>query len=142
MSVNKILRWTLLLSGVASAVNLLILYFFPMSIPLANFSIIKLTFIAIMERKYSYILISVLLILVILSGAVSIKRNSVLFPCLNLVLFLGDLIGAGILFITDLLNGYMNTLVLPSGIVDIIVIVLSVLYFVGRIRLTKQNKEA
>lgn len=142
MSVNKILRWTLLLSGVASAVNLLILYFFPMSIPLANFSIIKLTFIAIMERKYSYILISVLLILVILSGAVSIKRNGALFPCLNLVLFLGDLIGAGILFITDLLNGYMNTLVLSSGIVDIIVIVLSVLYFVGRIRLTKQNKEA
>ncbi len=36
----------------------------------------------------------------------------------------------------------MNTLVLSSGIVDIIVIVLSVLYFVGRIRLTKQNKEA
>lgn len=142
MSVHKILRWTLLLSGVASAVNLLVLYFFPMSIPLANFSIVKLAFIGMVERKYSYILISVLLILVILSGAVSIKRNGVLFPCLNLMLFLGDLIGAGFLFITDLLNGYMNTLVLSSGIVDIIVIVLSVLYFVGRIRLTKQNKEA
>ena len=141
-SVHKILRWTLLLSGVASAVNLLVLYFFPMSIPLANFSIVKLAFIGMVERKYSYILISVLLILVILSGAVSIKRNGVLFPCLNLMLFLGDLIGAGFLFITDLLNGYMNTLVLSSGIVDIIVIVLSVLYFVGRIRLTKQNKEA
>ncbi len=105
MSVHKILRWTLLLSGVASAVNLLVLYFFPMSIPLANFSIVKLAFIGMVERKYSYILISVLLILVILSGAVSIKRNGVLFPCLNLMLFLGDLIGAGFLFITDLLNG-------------------------------------
>lgn len=142
MNVHKILRWTLLVSGAISTVNLLILYFFPMLIPLANFSIIKLTFIAIVERKYSYVVIGILLILLILSGSASIKRNGVLLPCLDLVLFLWDLISVGTLFITDLLNEEINTLVLSSGVIDIVVIVLSVLYFVGRDRLHQQNNAA
>lgn len=142
MNVYKILRWTLLVSGAISTVNLLILYFFPMLIPLANFSIIKLTFIAIVERKYSYIVIGILLILLILSGSASIKRNGVLLPCLNLVLFLWDLISVGTLFITDLLNEEINTLVISSGVIDIVVIVLFILYFVGRDRLHQQNNAA
>ncbi len=46
-SVKKILQWLMLLSGGLSACNLLTLYFLPLIFPMANFSIVKLTFIAI-----------------------------------------------------------------------------------------------
>ncbi len=140
MRASKILRWVLLLSGGVTAINILILYFCPVLIPAANFSVVRLTFVGLLERRYGYILISALLAALILGGSVGVKKNRVLLPCLNLVLFLGDLIGAGILFAVNLLNGLVNTLPLSSGVVDMVVVVLSVLYFVQRTKLIRQNK--
>ena len=96
---------------------------------MANFSIIKLSYIAIAERKYGYILISCMLVILILIGAASIKRSHILLLNLSFVIFLGDLIYVGYLFILDLLNNYFNTVTICSGVVDIIIIVLFSLYW-------------
>ena len=139
MYVKKILQWVMLLSGVISTCNLLTFYFLPFIIPMANFSIIKLAFIAIAEKKYGYILIGCILIILILIGAASIKHNRILLPILSFAIFLGDLIYVGYLFVVDLLNSYINTVVILSGTIDIIIIVLFALYFTGRIKTIKQN---
>lgn len=129
----------MLLSGGISACNLLTFYFWPLLIPMANFSIIKLAFIAIAEKKYGYILIGCMLIILILTGAVSLKRNRILLPILSFAIFLGDLIHVGYLFVVDLLDGFINTIVICSGTIDIIVIVLFALYFTDRIKSIKQG---
>lgn len=139
MCIKKILQWVMLLSGGISACNLLTFYFLPLIFPMANFSIIKLAFIAIAEKKYGYILISCMLTILILIGVASIKRNRILLPVLSFAVFLGDLIYVGCLFVEDLIDGFINTVVIWSGIVDIIAIVLFALYFTGRIKSIKQN---
>ena len=128
MYVKKILERVMLLVGAISACNLFTLYLFPLIIPMANFSIIKLSFIAIAEKKYGYILISCMLVILILVGAASIIRNHILLLILSVVIYLGDLIHVGYLFVLDLLNSYFNTVIICSGIVDIIIIVLFSLY--------------
>lgn len=80
-----------------------------------------------------------MLTMLILIGAISIKRNRILLPILNFAIFLGDLIHVGCLFVKDLLDGFINTVVIWSGIIDIIAIVLFALYFTGRIKSVKQN---
>ncbi|MBD8986809.1 MAG: hypothetical protein EGR02_05785 [Clostridiales bacterium] len=139
MYIKKILQWVMLLSGGISACNLLAFYFLPLMFPMANVSIIKLTFIAIAEKRYGYILISCMLTILIIIGAASIKRNHILLPIFSLAVYLGDLMYVGCLFVKDLISGFINTVVIWSGIVDIIAIVLFALYFTGRIKSIKQN---
>ena len=134
MSVEKILRWIMLLSASISACNLFVFYFFPLIFPMANFSIIKITFIAIAEKKYSYILISCMLILLVYVGAISIKQNYIVLSILSFIVFLADLIHVGILFFRDLFNNYVNTIGIFSGIIDIIVIMLFSFYLVSQIK--------
>ena len=129
MYLKKALQWLMLLSGGISACNLLTLYFLHFITPGANISILKLTFIALAEKKYSYILFCCVLVSLILLGSVSIKQNSVWLPRLNFLVFLGDLIYVGYLLIMDLSNGYFNIFAICSGVVDIIVVVLLILYF-------------
>ena len=139
MGIKKYLQWVMLLSGGISACNLITFYFFPLIFPMANFSIIKLTFIAIAENKYGYILISCMLTILILIGAVSIKKNRIMFPVLCFAIFMVDLIYIGCLFVEDLIDGFINTVVIWSGIIDIIAIVLFALYFMDRIKSIKQT---
>lgn len=104
MYVKKILQWVMLLSGGISACNLLVFYSWPLVFPMANFSIVKLTYIAIAEKEYGLILISCVLTILILIGAGSIKQNRILLPVLGFAIFFGDLIHVGCLFVEDLLG--------------------------------------
>ena len=54
MCIKKILQWVMLLSGGISACNLLTFYFLPLIFPIANFSIIKLAFIAVAYQVSLY----------------------------------------------------------------------------------------
>lgn len=143
MRVKKFLQWVMLLSGGISVCNLFVLYFFPsvysfsLISSIVNFSVFKLNFIAISENKYGYIVISCILIILILIGAVMVKQNRILLPVFSFAVYLGDLIHAGCLFISDLQNGFINTVVILPGIIDIMAVVLFVLYFTDRIRSNK-----
>lgn len=139
MYVKKILKWVMLLIGVISICSLLIFSLWPSDIPVVNFSIFKFVIIAFIERKGGYTLISCMLIILIIAGALSIKSNRIWLLVLNFAIFVADLIQAVHLFVVDLLDGFINPVVILPSIVDIIVIVLFCLYFIGRIKSIKQN---
>ena len=142
MCVKKILRWVMLLSGGVTVCNLIAFYFLPVIFPTANFSIIRLIFIAIAEKKYGYILISCILTTLILMGAISIKENHIALQFLGFAVFLGDLIYGGCLFVDGLTDGFINMVVIWSVIIDIVVVTLFVIYLTGRIKNIKQNMQA
>ena len=141
MRIRKILQWVMLLSGCTTVLNIITINFYPLILPMANLSIIKLTFIAFAEKKYGYILISLLLNILILIGVKLIKRNRILFPVLIFPIFLGDFIHVMYLFINGLMVDFINTVIIWSGIIDIIVIPLFILYFKNQVKSTKHYKQ-
>lgn len=139
MNNRKILQWVMLISGGITAGNVLALYFFPFFIPLVNLSIIRLTFISFAEKRIDYILVSCLLVLLIIWGAISVRRNRVWIPAICFAIYEVDMLYASHLFFKDWLNGYFNSTAFWSGVVDIVVVALYVLYFSRKISSIKKN---
>lgn len=133
MRITKWLGRMLLLSGVLTALNLLLFQWVPTLLPMANFLILRTIIIAFVESEIWYAVIGCLLTVLIFWGARSVKRDGILISSLSMVLFLADLVSS-LVFFPSLDIGVFC---ICSICVDVIVVVLFVRYFIWQIRIRR-----
>ena len=141
MKIKTFLHWTLLILGGITILNLILFYFFPESIPIINVSILKLAFVGIIEKRYIYVLISLLLCFLIIFGSISIKRGNIVLPIFVMAIYLLDFGQVIFLFVIALKEDYINSFVLLSGIIDIIVLTMFTMYFTERFKAMRQKQK-
>lgn len=94
-------------------------------------------------KLYGCVLVCIVLIGLALASAASVKRNRILFPILSLSFFAVDLVCSGYAFVRELLDPYGCFFwgALESGVFDLTVIPLLILYVVGVKKSRKQGEK-
>lgn len=118
-----------------------VLFFSWKCIPIINVSILKLAFVGIIEKRYIYVLISLLLCFLIIFGSISIKRGNIVLPIFVMAIYLLDFGQVIFLFVIALKEDYINSFVLLSGIIDIIVLTMFTMYFTERFKAMRQKQK-
>ena len=68
------------------------------------------------------------------------KKESHCVADLVMAIYLFDLVWVTSLFIADLIDNYFNLYIVPSGVVDIIVLIIFTVYFTERFKVKRQNR--
>ena len=84
---QKCLTVLLTIVSVVTFVNLLIMYWIPIIIPLSSFSAVRFLFVAFIEKRYYLVLICVGICVLLFLSAISVRRQRVLLPVLSLTVF-------------------------------------------------------
>lgn len=104
---------SLALKGVAAItlVNVAIMYWLPMQLPLSSFSAIRLMFLAYGNGQYHLIPVSVLICVLLFAGGMAVQKRRIWFPVLSVFYFLYELIELLLLSVSDYLagNGYLRS---------------------------------
>ena len=124
---KKCLIALLTIVSIVTFVNVFIMYWFPINIPLSSFSTVRCTFIAFIEKRYYLILVSVLICVVLFLSTRSIRRKHIILPSLSLLYLIYDFIIVLLLFIDGLDGGYWRTYITRT-IVLFVLIVLPCVY--------------
>jgi len=127
---SKLLPTMLIIVSAVSVINIITMYWLPFMLPIGFFSAIRLTVVALIEKQYYLILVSLLICTLLLSSAFSIHRQHILLPVLSLVYLVYDFIVVLSLLMNGLVDGYWKTYVIYS-IVLIVLIILLFIYLKG-----------
>ena len=102
-------------------------YWIPINIPLSSFSAVRFTVVALIEKRYCLILVSLLICVLLSLSAVSISRNRIIIPMLSLLYMIYDFIVVLLLFVGALCgNGYWETYITQTIILVFLIILLCV----------------
>ena len=82
---KKILFVLLLTVSIVTFINVLVMYWLPIRIPISSFSAVRLTAVAFIEKRYYLILFSILICVLLLLSALSVRRQYVVLPSLSLI---------------------------------------------------------
>lgn len=124
---KKILFVLLLAVSVVTFINVLVMYWFPIIIPLSSFSAVRLTVLLLIEKQYYLIPVSLLICVLLLLTAISIRRQHILLPGLSLPYLIYDFVIVLSLFVNGLDDGYWKTYIIQMT-VSIALIVLLCIY--------------
>ena len=124
---KKILFVLLLAVSVVTFINVLVMYWLPIRIPISSFSAVRLTAVAFIEKRYYLILFSILICVLLLLSALSVRRQYVVLPSLSLLYMIYDFIVVMSLFVNGLDDGYWKTYIIQMT-VSIALIVLLCIY--------------
>jgi len=103
---QKCLTVLLMIVSVISFINVLIMYWVPIVIPLGSFSAVRLTVLAFIEKQYYLIPVSLLLCTMLFLTTISIRKKHSILPVLSLFYLIYDSITVLLLFIDGLDDGY------------------------------------
>lgn len=101
---NKLLLLLLKTVAIVTFLNILVLYWIPIYIPISSFLAIRLEFVAFVERKYYLILISVLGCGLQFLGAVSISKRKFFLTILSYIYILLDFL----ILLSTLIDSYVR----------------------------------
>lgn len=124
---TKCLTVLLTIVSVVSLINVFVMYWLPINIPLNSFSAVRLTVIALIEKQYYLILVSLLIGVLLFLTTIAIRRRRILLPGLLLLYLIYDFVVVLSLFIDGLDDGYWRTYIIQT-IVSITLIVLLCVY--------------
>lgn len=124
---TKYLTLLLVIVSIASLLNLLIMYWLPILIPISSFSVVRITVFAFIEKRYYLILISMLICVVLFLSARSVQRQHIVLPSLSLLYLIYDFIIVLSLFIDGFYDGYWKTYIIQI-ITLILLLVLLLVY--------------
>ena len=124
---KKILFVLLLTVSIVTFINVLVMYWLPIRIPISSFSAVRLTAVAFIEKRYYLILFSILICVLLLLSALSVRRQYVVLPSLSLLYMIYDFIVVMSLFVNGLDDGYWKTYIIQMT-VSIALIVLLCIY--------------
>ena len=131
---KKSQKWLIVLLtsiSVTTFVNILLMPWIPIDIPISSFSAVRTMFVAIAERRYHLALVSILVCVLLFLSTVSVRRQHILLPILSILFLICDSIMLLILFIDGLGVGYWKTYIIRIT-VSITVIVLLYAYLYNR----------
>ena len=124
---TKCLTVLLTIVSTVSLINVFVMYWLPIRIPISSFSAVRLTAVAFIEKRYYLILFSILICVLLLLSALSVRRQYVVLPSLSLLYLIYDFIKVMSLFIDGLDDGYWKTYIIRT-IISIPLIVLLCVY--------------
>ncbi len=120
---------TILLASVSviSLINVFVMYWFPINIPISSFSAVRFTVIAFTEKRYYLILFSILICVLLFLSTISVRRQRIILPGLSLIYLIYDFAIVLPLFIDGLDDGYWRSYIIRI-IVSIVLVVLLCIY--------------
>ena len=124
---TKCLTILLAIVSTVSLINVFVMYWFPINIPLSSFSAVRLTFVAFIEKRYYLILFSILICVLLFLSTLSVRRQHIALPSLSLLYLILDFIKVLSLFVDGLDDGYWKTYIIRT-IISIPLIVLLCVY--------------
>ena len=136
---TKCLTILLTIVSAVSLINVFVMYWFPINIPLCSFSAVRLTVVAFIEKRYYLILVSVLVCVLLFLSTLSVRRQHIILPSLSLLYLIYDFIIVLSLFIDGLDDGYWRTYIIRT-IVAIALIVLLCVYCLNYLRYNLHNR--
>lgn len=113
-----------LVSGV-SLINVLVLYWLPINIPLSSFSIVRLAVVAFIEKRHYLILVSLLICTLQFLSIIFIRREQCILPILALLYQLYDFVAVLILFVSGFSDGYWSSYIIQLIISFSLLVLLS-----------------
>lgn len=124
---TKCLTILLAIVSAVSLVNVLVMYWFPINIPISSFSAVRLTVVAFIEKRYYLTLVSALICVLLFLSTISVRRQHILLPVLSLMYLIYDFVIVFSLLVDGLGDGYWRTYIIQT-IVSIALIVLLCIY--------------
>ncbi len=124
---KKYLTILLTIVSVVTFVNVLVMYWIPITMPLSSFFAVRTTFVAFVEKRYYLILISIAICVLLFLSTISVRKQHGLFPVLSLLYLIYDFITVMTLTIGGLCDGYWKTYIVQV-LVSITLIVLLCIY--------------
>lgn len=124
---QKFLSVVLTVVSIATFINVLLIYWLPINIPISSFFAVRTMFVAFIEKRYFLIVVSLLVCVLLFLTTISIRRQHILFPTLSLIYIIYDFIIILPLLIGGLDNGYWITYIIQT-IVSIVLIVSLCIY--------------
>ena len=125
MSKNSTKCLTVLLAIVStvSLINVIVMYWFPIDIPISSFSAVRLSVVAFMDERYYLNLFSILICVLLFLSTRSVRCGHIVLPSLSLLYLIYDFIKVMSLFVDGLEDGYWQTYIIRT-IIPIPLIVL------------------
>ncbi len=123
---TKCLTILLAIVSIVSLVNVLVMYWFPINIPINSFSAVRLTVVAFIEKRYYLILISVLICVLLFLSTLSVRRQHIVLPSLLLIYLIYDFIIVLSLLIDGLDDGYWTTYIIQTLVSTTLIVLLCV----------------
>ena len=123
---TKWLTVLLTIVSVVSLINVFVMYWLPINIPLNSFSAVRLTVVALLEKQYCLILVSLLLSLLLFFTTFAIRRQHILLPSLSLLYLIYDFAIILSLLIDGLDDGYWRTYIIQTIISGALIVLLSI----------------
>lgn len=123
----KRLQVLLTILSVVTFVNILVIYWIPINIPLSSFSAVRTMFVAFAEKRYHLILASVLICVLLFLSTISVHRQRSLLPVLSLLYLIYDFVIVVSLLIDGIGDGCWRTYIIQT-IFSITLIVLLCIY--------------
>ena len=122
---TKVLIVLLTIVSTVSIINVIMMYWIPINIPLNSFSVMRLTFVALIEKKYYLIIVSMLISVLLYLTTVAIRKQKILLPVLSLLYLLYDFVIVVLLFIDGLNDGYWGTYIIQTIILSTLILLLA-----------------
>lgn len=124
---QKCLTVILTIVSIVTFVNVLVIYWIPINMPLSSFSAVRTMFIAFVEKRYYLALVSALICALLFLSTFSVRRQHSLLPVLSLLYLIYDFTIVSSLLINSLGDSYWRTYIIQI-IVSITLIVLLCIY--------------
>ena len=123
---TKCLTILLTIVSTVSLINVFVMYWFPINIPLSSFSAVRLTFVAFIEKRYYLILVSALICVLLFLSTLSVRRQHILLPVLSLMYLIYDFVIVFSLLVDGLGDGYWKTYIIQTIVSVTLIVLLSV----------------
>ena len=136
---SKCLTILLTVVSTVSLINVLVMYWFPIVIPLSTFSAVRLTVLAFIEKRYSLLIVSVLICALLFLSTISVRKQHILLPLLSLVYLIYDCVRVFVLLVNGLSDGYWKTYIIQTLILIALIVLLCV-YFLNFLRYNLHNR--
>lgn len=135
---TKCLTVLLAIVSTISLINVFVMYWLPILIPISSFSAVRLSVVAFIEKRYCLILFSILICILLLLSALSVRRQHVVLPSLSLLYLIYDFIVVMSLFVDGLDDGYWKTYIIQILILIALIVMLCA-YFLNFLRNNLHN---
>ena len=136
---EKWLTVLLMIVAIVTFVNVTVMYWIPINIPLSSFSAVRTVFVAFVEKRYYLILFSILICALLFLSTLSVRRQHIVLPSLSLLYLIYDFFVIMSLLIDGLADGYWKTYIFQTLIL-IALIVLLCIYFLSFLRYNLHNR--
>jgi len=120
-------------------INVIVIYWIPINVPLSSFSAVRIAVVALIEKRYYLILVSGLICAWLFLTTIAIRRQHILLPGLLFLYLMYDFVILLSLFVDGLDDGYWKTYIIQI-IVSIALIVLLCIYCWNYLRYILHNR--